>query len=229
MYEGYERRKRLIKIVLGILVLAIIIGPPIYRHFSTSLLVRKVEEKVRVAKPVEYEYEVTSIVNEFYDDFLHWALIDAKKSIYVVMFIAKPVKLGAGIRHPVNLLLNDLMDAAGRGVKVHMILDNPGYEGDWQYEVNKGVVDYLKSAGVDAKLDSSRFKTHDKLVIIDDEVIFIGNHNWTPSAFKHNNEVSVMIKSSPPNLEFRNYYYEIERQIAEEEKRTKEKAKKESK
>lgn len=228
MYARYERKKRIIKIVLGILVLVIIIGPPLYRYFSTSLLVRKVEEKVRVAKPVEYEYEVTPLVNEFYDACLHWALFGAKKSIYVVMFVAKPVKLGTGIRHPVNSLLYDLMDAVGRGVKVHLILDHPGHEGDWQYQVNKEVVDYLKSAGVDAKLDSARFKTHDKLVIIDDEVIFIGNHNWTLSALKYNNEVSVRIKCSPPNLEFRNYYYEIEKQIMEEEKKAKEKTEKES-
>ncbi len=228
MYEGYERRKRVIKIILGILVLAIIVGPPIYRRFSTSLLVRKVEEKVGVIKPVEYEYEVTPLVNEFYDAPFHWALCDARKSIYVVMFIAKPIKLGTGIKHPVNLLLNDLRDAVRRGVNVHLILDHPGYEEDWQYKAHKRVVDYLKSAGVDAKLDSSRFKTHDKLVIIDDEVIFIGNHNWTMSAFKHNNEVSVRIKCSPPNPEFRNYYYEVERQIVEEEKKAKEKAEKES-
>jgi phosphatidylserine/phosphatidylglycerophosphate/cardiolipin synthase-like enzyme len=48
---------------------------------------------------------------------------------------------------------------------------------------------------VEVFFDSPKRTTHTKLAVIDGRYTFIGSHNMTQSALKHNNELSVLIDS----------------------------------
>lgn len=203
------KKKKVIKIILGILVLVVIGGAFFYQYLLASFLERKIEKKaeiIRPAKVVEYKYEVIPLINEQYFEVVHNALANARDSIYVVMFVINPAS------EPVDTLLKDLSAAQARGVKVHLIVDNSSGE-DWAYRMSRETVERLREKGVDARYGPKGVKTHDKLIVIDDRVIILGAHNWTKAAFLVNDETSVLIKCSPPNPEFKAYYYRVEKKI----------------
>ncbi len=86
---------------------------------------------------------------------------------------------------PVDQLLASLARAAGRGVRVRVLADEEGEDTD-------RVIRNLALDGVEAKLDSPRVMTHNKLVIADD-VVVVGSHNWTSSALGRNHEASLRL------------------------------------
>jgi phosphatidylserine/phosphatidylglycerophosphate/cardiolipin synthase-like enzyme len=45
------------------------------------------------------------------------------------------------------------------------------------------------------KLDGESTTDHMKLVIIDDEIVYVGSHNWSESSLYYNTETSVKIVS----------------------------------
>ncbi|KKL04304.1 hypothetical protein LCGC14_2617390, partial [marine sediment metagenome] len=74
-----------------------------------------------------YDYRVTTLIDEEYFPAVHEALGKAKKSIYIAMYVAK---IDEDSDSPVNQLLNDLIQAHERGVKVKVISLSKGYEPD---------------------------------------------------------------------------------------------------
>jgi len=118
----------------------------------------------------------------------------AKKSILVIMFVCC-LEEDAPPNHPVRKVLDILVAKQKEGVKIKVILD---YDDDLLgsvVEFNQNAFDYVKENGIDVSWESPEVKTHTKLVIINEEVILVGAHNWTTNAFFHNNEVSVYIKN----------------------------------
>ena len=165
-------------------------------------------EKVKKER-AQYDYKVTTLIDEEYFPVVREALGKAKKSIYIAMYAAKKEE---GPDSPGNQLLNDLIQAHKRGVTVKVILEQGKDKKKSLYRDNKEVINYLVKAGVGAKFDSPEIQTHDKLILIDGDTIIIGNHNWTYSALKLNREASVFIKSSPINPEFKRYFGSLEKQ-----------------
>ena len=53
----------------------------------------------------------------------------------------------------------------------------------------------LTRGGVRVVFDSPTVTSHNKTVVIDNRYVFIGSHNLTQGALRHNNELSVMIVS----------------------------------
>ena len=45
-----------------------------------------------------------------------------------------------------------------------------------------------------------------KLVIIDDEIVYVGSHNWTESGLSYNSETSVRIVSEEIATIFKDYF-----------------------
>ena len=158
----------------------------------------------------KYSYTVTPLVNRDYFSEVHNAFQNAKKSIHILMFV---IEMGRTSNDPVNILLQDLVDARGRGVEVKVILERPITEKATQYAPNKRVIDFLRPKGIDAKFDDPQIETHDKFILIDDYIAIIGNHNWTYAALMLNHEDSVLIKSDPTDPGFGSYFREVEHQI----------------
>jgi len=100
------------------------------------------------------------------------------------------------IRLKVYLLTNPhiieaLKAAVQRGVSVRMILELNPYGG----AIDPGVVVDLRDSGVELKGDSHVFNyTHEKSMVIDDEVAFIMTGNMTTSSFTANREYGIITR-----------------------------------
>lgn len=150
--------------------------------------------------------EVTPLMNKDYFPVLLQAVDEAKKEIFIAIFSFK-----AGV-HPnsrPDLLLEHLGRAVKRGVSVKVILENAGEGHDDLSRQNIKTKTLLEAKGVQVYLDSPAKTTHTKLVVVDQRLVFIGSHNFTSSAFRHNNEISVLIDKPDLAQNVRNYMLTI--------------------
>lgn len=94
-------------------------------------------------------------------------------------------------------LRDSLINAASRGVKVTVLLEREkgGRKGSSLNEDNNYTAKVLLRGGVKVYFDDPETVTHTKLATIDRRFVFIGSHNFSDSALRHNNEASVMIDS----------------------------------
>lgn len=123
-----------------------------------------------------------------------YELLDrARSSIVISMYVLKP---GEDPKHPVNRLLEDLLEARRRGVEVTIYLNTKfeGFaspdrvaDGPWFQKLGK--------AGVTIKLISPVRRLHDKLLIVDRRFVVEGSTNWSVSALTDNFESATIIES----------------------------------
>ena len=137
------------------------------------------------------EPRVTLLANEAYFDALIPRLTQAKQEIVVGMFLFAP---GDHADNRANRVKEALIDATKRGVRVRLFLE-VSESRDFATEANRGVAKELGRQGITVQFDSPARTTHTKLVIIDQRYVFLGSHNFTHSALRHNNEASVLIES----------------------------------
>jgi len=129
------------------------------------------------------------------------ALSKAEKSIYMVMYFVKFDPNDK--KSQVSRLVEELVNAHKRGVKVKVVLDQnmdfPAWEGRggaWKKdEKNDALFLYLKKQGIEAYFDNLFVVTHNKAIVIDDEIVIAGSANWTESSFNNNWETSCLIRS----------------------------------
>ncbi len=164
-------------------------------------------EWVRVLNNRDYFPAVEEVLNQ------------AEGSIWVMMYSARyytePPKYARNYTHgedqpysDTNLLLEDLIEAAKRGVEVVVILDSS----DWNKEntqENRLFAKRLKKGGVKVFFDHPQVTTHDKLILVDDDLTIVGSTNWTYYALEENNETSVVIKSGEITRAYRRYFQRI--------------------
>lgn len=81
-----------------------------------------------------------------------------------------------------------ILAAARRGVKIRVITSNDK------------IVSILKAGGIDAKILNLSRLVHAKLMIIDENIVITGSHNYTISAFTQNLEFSVIITDENPQV-----------------------------
>jgi HKD family nuclease len=149
-----------------------------------------------------YESNITPIDDRTYFETTHKILQSAKSSITMVMYyISLRDTIG---KSQVLQLVNDLVDAYNRGVKVKVILDRTIDFRNESKEIvddgeadskNKAAYEYLKNNGVEVYYDTNQVYTHAKCIIVDDKIVILGSTNWSMSAFTSNNEVSVILES----------------------------------
>lgn len=128
----------------------------------------------------EYFYTVGKIID------------GAQRSIDIIMFF---MSFSSSGDHPVNALIDKLIAASLRGVKVRVYLDKD-QEGDLYKSriINRLAYEALKNAGIDVRWDRVTSLSHSKIVVVDQEIVVMGSHNWTASSFFQYSEVSVLIK-----------------------------------
>ncbi|TET20703.1 phospholipase [Candidatus Bathyarchaeota archaeon] len=92
-----------------------------------------------------------------------------------------------------NDLIRELVNAKDRGVNVTVIIENRTYFG--YMNDNLEAYQYLSENNVTVQLDNEDDTDHMKLVIIDDNIVYVGSHNWSESGLYYNHETSVKIVS----------------------------------
>ncbi|MGB9731371.1 MULTISPECIES: phospholipase D-like domain-containing protein [Calditerrivibrio] len=112
----------------------------------------------------------------------------SRESIFISIYMFKTDGTGDA-----DQLKDALIRAAGRGVKVYVVMDVA--KEDITTEANTSTGKELSNHGIMVKYDSPLRKLHSKLMIIDEKIVYIGSHNYTNSAFSKNNETSVRIIS----------------------------------
>ena len=120
-------------------------------------------------------------------------LIDnAKQSIDIVVFDWR--WYADNPANPVQLFNHAIVRAVRRGVVVRAIANS------------NDIISVLNSVGVKAKKPATPNLIHSKIIIIDNETMVIGSHNYSQSAFTMNHEASIIIKGAENILNFNNYF-----------------------
>jgi len=135
------------------------------------------------------------------------ALLDgAKSSVRVLMYEWKwySHESAGGVRD-FNLAL---VRALRRGVKVRVILNSEDLSHPLT-RINGRTGSFLRKAGAEVKTGHLGSTTHAKVLIIDDEILVLGSHNISKSAFTRNFEASIIIHSRQSILDFIRYFENI--------------------
>ncbi len=150
-----------------------------------------------IANPVisgeETSCRIVPIVDREYFSVAKNLIREAKKSISISMFVVKSGR-------KVDALIKELKNAAKRGVKIRILLEN-------SIRANQSVIVSLNGIkNIEIKFDSPKKITHNKMVIIDENVILIGSTNWTESSLSYANEANVVIKNKEIVGYFQEYF-----------------------
>lgn len=88
-------------------------------------------------------------------------------------------------------IIYELIEAQKRGVDVKIIVDETSVKGKYVD------IDFMKSNGLDVKVENWAGKMHMKSMIIDDETLIIGSMNFTKQGENINDENCLIIKNAP--------------------------------
>ena len=116
----------------------------------------------------------------------------AKKTIKIIVYDWRWYSNDAG--NAVQLFNQAIIRSVRRGVKVRAIANN-----DF-------IVSTLNQNGIDAKKIAVQGLVHAKLMIIDDNIVILGSHNYTHNAFVLNKEISVILIDFDNFLDFNNFF-----------------------
>ena len=113
------------------------------------------------------------------------------------------MEIGSGKENdPTEQLVQDLIDAHQRGVKIKVILDKnlPEVEEvlvEFEKVGNKNDKSYLllKNEGIDVSFDFPERITMSSLIVIDDYISVLGSAFWCYASLVENFESSVLIRS----------------------------------
>lgn len=139
------------------------------------------------------KYEV--IVGRAFPEKVIPLIDEAKKSIEIIVFDWRwyPQDIGS----PVQLFNQSLVRAVRRGVIVRTLTNT------------EEIIKTLNEVNVKAKKLYSKKLLHIKMMIIDDETIIIGSHNYTQNAFQMNYELSVILEKVGADNEFKKFFNQI--------------------
>lgn len=151
-------------------------------------------------KDETYAAQVADISDGKYYPAVKKAIEEAKSDIHMVMYLVSldPYDKSS----PVYELVNALIDAHKRGVKVKVILDQSadfveGRNANKSEPTDKNAWSFktLKKAGVDVRYDDPVVYTHAKAIVIDGEIVIVGSANWSYPALTKNFESNTLIRS----------------------------------
>lgn len=191
------------KILCSIFIILMMTGlPPSMPSVSEA-----VDRKPALQKLVDPEgCPMTLLKNRAYFHALSERIRTARTHIVMAFFLFKTN--GHPQSYP-EILLKELSDAARRGVRVALVLEQDEKTGSTVNRDNRSASDRLKKAGVEVYFDSPKKTMHTKLAVIDGRFTFIGSHNLTQSALKYNHELSILVDSPVIAEKTLNYIKEL--------------------
>lgn len=96
------------------------------------------------------------------------------------------VQFEASTGDNIDILVGAVTQTAQRGVPVRVLLDD-------EISGNQVMLARLQQAGIEAKLDSPKVRTHTKLILADKGFV-LGSTNWSETSIKYNNEANVLVR-----------------------------------
>lgn len=149
-----------------------------------------------------YQARTQLLKNREYGEALIQGIRDARTSIVCSFYLFKITG------SPTNLprrIAEELGRAARRGVAVTVILERSSDGRDRLNDENRSTATFLSREGVKVLFDSPKVVSHVKATVIDGRYVFLGSHNLTQSALRHNNELSTRIDSPEMAAEVTSY------------------------
>lgn len=134
--------------------------------------------------------DAVDISDERYFQAVHKEISQAKDSIYMAMF--EIYIYPDDVHSAPYRLVQDLIDAHKRGVRVKVFLDR-----SYGYDEDKNDLSFLilSKSGIDVRFIAPSKRLHDKLIVVDKEITISGSTNWSYSALKLNSENADLIRS----------------------------------
>ncbi len=137
--------------------------------------------------------KVTDISNRKYEKAVIDLIDNAKDSIIISMY---SISIGEGEKNPVRLLLNDLLEARGRGVTVTIYLNTRfRHDGAEESFIARPMFKELEKAGCEIYPMPKSRVLHDKLIVVDNRYVVVGSTNWSNRALRSNFESNTLIDS----------------------------------
>ncbi len=130
----------------------------------------------------------------------------ARRSIHVAMY-----RMSIYPSYPgslANELVGALIDAAGRGLDVRVLIDDCSYYAD-SAGANLMSAIFLYQHGVQIRFDAANRTTHTKLIVIDGDSVVLGSTNWNYYSLEKNVETNVAVLRIPEIAEAFDAYFEI--------------------
>ncbi|MBN1366196.1 MAG: hypothetical protein JW976_15440 [Syntrophaceae bacterium] len=146
------------------------------------------------------------LVNEEFLPALLKAIDEAQNEIIMSIF---SFKTRGNKNSCPDRIADHLARAAKRGVKVLLVLETSDDKSDELNIQNRKAGRFMKKRGIKIFFDTPNRTTHTKLTVIDQRLVFLGSHNFTQSALKYNNEISVLLDSPDIADHARNYILKI--------------------
>lgn len=144
-----------------------------------------------IATPID----IIPIVGKAYSRVVTGAIRAAKKSIEIVVYDWR--WYDSDVSNPVQHFTREILLSAKRGVKVRAICDQ------------QGTVNILKKRGLDIHKIMTKKLVHSKLIIIDDEVVILGSHNFTIGGFLLNLETSIYVAHPAVAVHYKGFFESI--------------------
>ncbi|HRR95243.1 MAG TPA: phospholipase D-like domain-containing protein [Candidatus Ratteibacteria bacterium] len=158
-----------------------------------------------------FETKITPINNREYFPSVLNKIKNAKKSIYIIMYLAS--YYSEYPESPSNQIINALINKKKENIKIEIILEQSDSKYDEHLKTeNLKTGSILAKNGITVYFDSPEIKTHSKLLIIDEKYVIIGSTNWSYSALEKNNETSVIIESPKCAEYYIGYFEKIKKQ-----------------
>ncbi len=135
-----------------------------------------------------FQIEDTKLTSFLLPDHTHKAIetlsshiLSATKTIQVAMFT---------LTHP--KLINHLIDAIKRGVRVSIAIDRYTSLG-----ASKQAIERLQNAGAEIYVSQGSQLLHHKWALIDEHTLVMGSANWTRAAFEKNQDCLLIFENLP--------------------------------
>lgn len=191
--ESWQRRR--LWRTLGVLIF--LLGFLLYswwgrasRYIPTRPIPHGVEAPIE-----EAAWQVTPLPDGLYLESLLNDLANADSSVDVAMYVIRPDEEPSA---PVERILSAVAASAARGARVRIVLDRSASGVDRHDLFNRSAATWLTERQAEIRFDQPNVELHDKLVIIDGHIAYVGAHNWTKDALADNRELSLRIASASP-------------------------------
>jgi phosphatidylserine/phosphatidylglycerophosphate/cardiolipin synthase-like enzyme len=139
--------------------------------------------------------EATAIISSEFSKVVCPLVRAAKNSIKIIVYDWRWYSPASG--SPVSTFNLAILAARKRGVRVQVLSQCAP------------VLETLRREGCEAKHLHSKKMLHTKMLLLDDEEIVIGSHNYTNHGFSLNHEASIYVKLSSPQNKFQRYFDDL--------------------